>query len=285
MKTLAILVGTLLALNSTGCTDDAFAGRLRRSGNFRGSPSKTAEPPNSLDGTYDDWLFWFDGSGFADPWIPNPASDTGISLVDTGEDSAVGGASTAGLTIVGGIGLKNEDKGVTFDGTECYLDAVTSGVDTFGPDLHVRTLFKYNGSANTILLAYRADVNNAFSIASTSVQGLRITVGNDVTYNCDAPGAQSAGTLYFIDFVYDADGGGTGKGKAEIFRNGTHTSCSETSATGTTFTAGGALTIGDDFDCGDKSLNNVFIGMGFRDDIAGVDETSHDADCVSLGLC
>jgi len=282
---LGLVLLALASVSNQACTEDAFAGRLRRSGNFRSSPNKSAEPLNALDDQYTDWLFWFASKDLADPWTPDLGTDSDISLDDTGEDSATTGVSTSGVTTVGGIGTKNLDQAVTFNGNECYRDAATSAVDAFGPDLHVRTLFKFNGAGNDFLFSYRLDNNNALRFSTNSISQIRVITGNDVTYNCDSSGTLSTGNWYFVDFTYDADGGATSKGKADIYVNGTHTSCSETSVAGSEFGGGGNFAIGDDFDCGNKNMNGDFIGVGFRESLTGIDETEHDADCAALGLC
>lgn len=270
----------------TGCTEDAYASRLRRAGSFRGTPNKAqSEPPDALSDTFSDWLFTFSGEDLADPWLVNEGTDSDISLDSTGEDTATGGQSTSGLTTRGGIGTARADQGILFDGLECYRDALTSAVGAFGPDVHVRMLFKFNGSANDFIMGYRADATNSVRIQTNGTSNLRVVMGNDVTYNCDSSGTLSTDTWYLLDYIYDADGGATSKGKASIFLNGTATSCAETTVAGSQISGGGHLAIGDDYDCGNKNMNGVFLFMGFRESLTGIDETVHDADCVSLGLC
>lgn len=262
-----------LSLLAVACSE-AEAGRRHRVRNV----AATAGGVNEFAARFSDWNFAVTGETFGDPWS-NEGSDAEANLSE-----ATGGAtadqSTAGLTLSSAL----TNKGVLVDSTECHRDASPSEISAFGPDLHISLLFRYSGAANDMAFTYYVDTTNGFRVTTNSIQQLRVINSNDTTYNCDSV-TFSAGEWYLIDYVYDADGGGA-VGDAVTYVNGTAYACSSAAAAGSEYTGGGALTLFSDFDCsGAESLGGTYLAAGFRDNIADIDETEHDAFCASLGVC
>ena len=279
MRIVILLLG-LLFLNAC---DDAFASRGRnRARRATTVKSSAVAEVDSLAGGFSDWLFYFDGTNFADPWTNVGGSDS-LSLDDDGETSPVGDQATTGLTNIG----SRVGKAVDFNATDCMRETQSSGVNAIGPDLHIRLVMYPDVLASSDWISdYASDANNEYRIYGHTTNGLRFRISNGVNENYDTSvTGLTTGQWMIVDIVHDANGGGTGKALTTIYINGTEYTFSEAVNTGVGIASGGNLSIGDWADCGDLNFDGRILFYGLRNNISGIDETQHDSDCLSIGIC